>query len=74
MDIYELLNKIIVNESFKLSPYLFTQADRDCLDESARPLFDLLKNISSLGTEIHDLGDYIPSNVRNGRWAKNICC
>ena len=25
MDIYELLNKIIVNESFKLSSYLFTQ-------------------------------------------------
>lgn len=56
MDIYELLNKIIVNESFKLSSYLFTQADRDRLDESARPLFDLLKNISSLGTEIHNLG------------------
>lgn len=56
MDIYELLNKIIVNESFKLSPDLFTQADRDLLDESARPLFDLLKNISSLGTKIHNLG------------------
>lgn len=54
MDIYELLNKIIVNESFKLSSNLFTQVDRDCLDESDRPLFDLLENISSLGTEIHN--------------------
>lgn len=56
MDIYELLNKIIVNESFKLSSDLFTQADRDRLDESDRLLFDLLENISSLGAEIHNSG------------------
>lgn len=56
MDIYELLNKIIVNESFKLSSALFTQADRDRLDENARLLFDLLENISSLGVEIHNSG------------------
>lgn len=56
MNIYKLLNEIIVNESFKLSSDLFTQADRDRLDESDRLLFDLLKNISSLGTEIHNSG------------------
>lgn len=56
MDIYELLNKIIVNKSFKISSNLFTQTDRDRLDESDRPLFDLLANISSLGTEIDNSG------------------
>ena len=56
MDIYELLNKIIVNESFKLSSNLFARADRDRLGESDRPLFDLLENISSLGVEIHNSG------------------
>lgn len=56
MDIYDLLNRIIINKSFALSPHLFTQADRKELDESDRPLFDILKNISSLGTEIHNSG------------------
>lgn len=56
MDVYELLNEIIANKSFKLSSKLFTQAYREELDEKDRPLFDLLKNISSLGTEIHNSG------------------
>ena len=54
MDIYELLNKIIVNESLELSSDLFTQADRDRLDDSDRQLFDLLKNVSSLSMKIYD--------------------
>lgn len=56
MDIYELLNKIVINKRFALSSYLFTQADRDELYESDIPLFDILRNISSLGTEIHNSG------------------
>ena len=56
MDIYELLNKIIVNESFKLSSDLFTQADRESLNENDKPLFDLLKNISSMSIEIYNSG------------------
>jgi hypothetical protein len=56
MDIYELLNKIIVNKRHGLSAKLFTQSDRDSLDDGDIPLFDLLTNISSLGTEIHNSG------------------
>ena len=54
MDIYELLNKIVINKRFALSPSLFTQVDRDGLDESDVPLFDILRDISSLGAEIHN--------------------
>lgn len=56
MDIYELLNKIIVKKNSKLLSNLFIQADRESLDENDKPLFDLLKNVSSLGTEIHNSG------------------
>lgn len=54
MDIYELLNKIVINKKFVLSSHLFTQADRYVLDESDIQLFDILKKISSLGTEINN--------------------
>lgn len=56
MDIYELLDKIITNKRFELSSHLFTQTDKEILDESDRPLFDILRNISSLGTEIYNSG------------------
>lgn len=56
MDIYELLNKIIINKRFELSSDLFTQADKDVLSESDVPLFNLLKNISSLGSNIYNFG------------------
>lgn len=54
MNIYELLNKIIVNKQFELSSRLFDDKYRDELDEKDVLLFDLLKNISSIGTEIHN--------------------
>lgn len=54
MDIYELLNKIVINKKIALLSHLFTQADREILDRSDIPLFDILKKISSLGTEIHN--------------------
>lgn len=56
MNIYELLNKIIVNKRFKLSSRLFEDKYRNELIEQDVILFDLLKNISSIGTEIHNSG------------------
>ena len=55
MNIYDLLNKIIINNKLKLSHNLFTQNSREELDECDRPLFDILKNISSFRVEILDL-------------------
>lgn len=55
MDIYEELNKIITNKQFTLSTYLFSKIDRETLDENDKNLFDILNNLSSLGTKIHDL-------------------
>ena len=54
MNIYEVLDKIIVNKRYKLSSALFDDKYRDELIEKDVILFDLLKNISSIGTEIHN--------------------
>jgi hypothetical protein len=43
VNIYELLNKIIVNKRYGLSANLFTQSDRDSLDDGDIPLLDLLR-------------------------------
>lgn len=56
VNIYELLNRIIVNKRYSLSPNLFIEADRTELSEKERSIFDLLKNIVSLGTKIHNDG------------------
>ena len=56
VNIYELLNRIIVNKRYSLSPNLFIEADRTELSEEERNIFDLLKNIVSLGTKIHNDG------------------
>lgn len=56
MNIYELLNRIIVNKRYSLSPNLFIEADRTELSEEERSIFDLLKNIVSLGKKIHNDG------------------
>lgn len=56
MDIYELLNKIVTNKCFELSPQLFMQANTEQLDENDKHLFDIFKNISSLGIEISSSG------------------
>lgn len=56
VNIYELLNRIIVNKRYSLSPNLFIEADRTELSEEERSIFDLLKNIVSLGTKIHNDG------------------
>ncbi len=54
MNIYEVLNKVIVNKRYELSSRLFDDKYRDELIEKDVILFDLLKNISSIGTEIHN--------------------
>ena len=56
VNIYELLNRIIVNKRYSLSPNLFIEADRTELSEEKRSIFDLLKNIVSLRTKIHNDG------------------
>lgn len=56
VNIYELLNRIIVNKRYSLSPNLFIEADRIELSEEEKSIFDLLKNIVSLRTKIHDDG------------------
>lgn len=56
MNIYEVLNKVNVNRRYDLSSQLFEDKYRDELIEEDVILFDLLKNISSIGTEIHNDG------------------
>ncbi len=56
MNIYELLNQIIVNKRYLLSPDLFIETYRTELRKEEKNIFDLLKNIVSLGTKIHDDG------------------
>jgi hypothetical protein len=54
MDIYDLLNRIIVNRRYELSANLFVDSDKDELQDDEKEIFDLLKNISSLGTQIRN--------------------
>lgn len=54
MNIYELLNRIIVNKRHSLSPDLFVETDRAGLSEKEKRIFDLLKNIVSLGTKVYN--------------------
>lgn len=54
MDIYETLNRIISNKRYRLLAAWFTQEEREKVDENDLPLFDLLKNISSLCIKICD--------------------
>lgn len=48
MNIYEVLNKIITETHYYSMSNLFTEEDRETLEEQDAILFDLLKNISSL--------------------------
>lgn len=64
MGIYDLLNRIIVNRSYELSASLFSDSDKAELEDAEKEIFDLLKNISSLGTEIHnDRIEFHPMSV-----------
>lgn len=56
MDVYDLLNQIIENKRYKLSTHLFTDVDREKLNDSDKMIFDILKKISSLGTQVQNSG------------------
>lgn len=74
MSIYELLNQIIVDKKYTLLASLFTDADKKKLPEEERYIFDLVKNISSLGMKIDNNGiEFHPMLVMaDGRRAFSI--
>ncbi len=52
MDIYEVLNEIITEPHYHSMSHLFTNVDSSMIEKNDRLLFDLLKNISSMGTHV----------------------
>ena len=53
MNIYELLNELISNQNKRLSKYMFTEELKDKLEtELDRKIFEIVKNICSLGVDI----------------------
>lgn len=50
MDIYEVLNEIITEPHYYSMSRLFANVDNSTIEDNDRILFDLLKNISSVGT------------------------
>ena len=44
VNIYELLNRIIVNKRYSLSPNLFIEADRTELSEEEKSIFDRISS------------------------------
>ena len=57
MNIYDLLNEIVIVKKYGLSANLFENTKREQLDtEADKKIFDLCKNISSLGTKVTDKG------------------
>lgn len=56
MDIYELLNKATKNESYESPAQIFSNVERDKLNENDTLLFDLLKEISSMEIIISNSG------------------
>lgn len=74
VSIYELLNQIIVNKKYTLLSSLFMDADKKKLPEEERYIFDLVKNISSLGMKIDNNGiEFHPMLVMaDGRRAFSI--
>ena len=57
MNIYDLLNGIIVGEKVSLSANLFENTKREKLDtEENKKIFDICRNVSSLGPKVTDDG------------------
>lgn len=52
MDIYEVLNGIITEPHYHSMSHLFANVDISTIEENDRLLFNLLKNISSMGTDV----------------------
>ena len=56
MDIYEVLDKIFNKKESEVADYLFKEEDKISLSDQDRLVFDILKNISSFGTNISNSG------------------
>ena len=54
MDIYDVLNEIISNKKYSLNSSLYTDEYRNKLGDEEKEVFDLLKNVSSIYTEINN--------------------
>lgn len=54
MDIYDVLNEIISNKKYSLNSALYTDEYRNKLGDEEKEVFDLLKNVSSIYTEINN--------------------
>lgn len=52
MDIYEVLNEIITEPHYHSMSRLFANVDNSTIEDNDRILFELLKNISSMGTHV----------------------
>ena len=52
MDIYEVLNEIITEPHYYSMSRLFANVDNSTIEDNDRILFELLKNISSMGTHV----------------------
>lgn len=69
MNIYTLLNEIVVVKKYDLSVDLFETEKREQLDtETDKKIFDLCKNISSLRTKVTDKGiEFHPFMILEGK-------
>ena len=69
MDIYELLQEIIVVKKYRISPNEFSEIEKNKLESEAdKKIFDLLKNVSSLGAKITTKSiSYHPFMVLEGK-------
>ena len=65
MNIYDMLNKIILNDKSDLCPSLFSDKSRQGLDSTAdKEIFDLMKDISSLALKD---GAFHPAIIWDGK-------
>ncbi len=69
MNIYEVLQEIVVVKKYRISPNEYSDVEKNKLEnEEDKKLFDLLKNVSSLGVKITSNGvSYHPFMVWEGK-------
>ncbi len=69
MNIYEMLQNVIVVKKYRISPNEYSDTEKEKLDtEEDRRIFEVLKNVSSLGVKITSKGiSYHPFMVWEGK-------
>ena len=76
MDIYELLNAIISDEKIVLSSRLFTDVDKEKLDENQIELQNLVSNSSWFGMtykeDLDELKMNIEALIRKGEYPSKL--